>query len=169
MGSGLVQLWKEGTVGGESIKGWTVGIWSGNRPGASSLRLPRRGADAPHANAEWQFASQACSAYTLTMVSLYDTLGPDVVEYCINHSSARVIFASPAHIPHLLKLAKVCPTVKVIVCMDSWADIEAQGARPGVKSEELLRDWGKDVGVRVMDLAERASFLSAAKFRLTLS
>lgn len=103
------------------------------------------------------------------MVSLYDTLGPDVVEYCINHSSARVIFASPAHIPHLLKLAKACATIKVIVCMDSWADIEAQGARPGVKGGDVLRAWGKDVGVKVMDLAERASFLSAPSVTADLS
>lgn len=53
----------------------------------------------------WQIVSQATAAYSLALVSLYDTLGPNVVEYCINHSDTRIIFAAPAHLPQLLKLS----------------------------------------------------------------
>lgn len=90
------------------------------------------------------------------MVSLYDTLGPNVVEFCVNHSEVRVVFAAPAHIPALLTLAAVCPTLKAIVSVDSWAEIEARGTKPGVKSQVALKAWGKDRGVTVIDIDERA-------------
>lgn len=43
-------------------RGWAVGIWSANRE-------------------EWQVVDLACHAYGLVGVSIYETLGPDVVEY----------------------------------------------------------------------------------------
>ena len=39
---------------------------------------------------EWQFVALAAAAYSLTTTSLYPILGPNVVEYCINHSEAKV-------------------------------------------------------------------------------
>jgi long-subunit acyl-CoA synthetase (AMP-forming) len=50
---------------------WRLGLWSLNRP-------------------EWQIVSLAASAYSLVFVSLYETLGPNVVEYCINHAEVNV-------------------------------------------------------------------------------
>lgn len=101
--------------------------------------------------------SQAASAYSLILVSLYDTLGPDAVEYCINHSETGVVFASSVHIPALLSLAgNKCGAMKVIVSMDSWASIAARGTRPGVQNEAVLKAWGAEKGVKVMDLVERA-------------
>lgn len=107
--------------------------------------------------AEWQYASQACSAYSLVLVSLYDTLGPNVVEYCVQHSEARVIFASSVHIATLLALSAACPTIKVIVNVDSWASTEARGTRPGAQNESVLKAWGAEKGVRVLDILERQS------------
>jgi long-subunit acyl-CoA synthetase (AMP-forming) len=52
---------------------WRLGLWSLNRP-------------------EWQIVSLAASAYNLVFVSLYETLGPNVVEYCINHAEVNVRF-----------------------------------------------------------------------------
>lgn len=93
-------------------------------------------------------------AYSLALVSLYDTLGPNVVEYCINHSSTRVVFAQPNHIPALLKLVKSCPTLKCVVSVDSWDSLAMKGARPGVSGEAALKAWGAELGVRVLDIAE---------------
>lgn len=75
----------------------------------------------------------------------------------MNHSEVRVVFASASHIPALLALAGACADMKVIVSMDSWAEIEAKGARPGVKSETVLKAWGAEKGVKVMDISERTS------------
>lgn len=39
---------------------------------------------------EWQLVNFAVSSYSLVLTSLYDTLGPGVVEYCINHAEVKV-------------------------------------------------------------------------------
>jgi hypothetical protein len=71
-----------------------------------------------------------------------------------------VVFAAPAHLPALLKLAKLCPTLKVIVSVDSWSAIAARGTRPGISSEAALKSWGEQQGVKVMDIVERRLVLS---------
>jgi hypothetical protein len=150
-----MKLHADGLVGGPQQ--FAVGVWSGNSPGVSMLD---RACSAEHSAdphlfqfSEWQYANQACSAYSLTLVSLYDTLGPNVVSFCVGHSEVRVVFASPEHIPALLTLATTdeCKTLKVIISMDNWVDLE--GGR-GVGKEGVLKKWGESVGVTVLDLSE---------------
>ena len=84
----------------------------------------------------------------------------------MNHSEVRVVFASVTHIPALLALAGACSDMKVIVSMDNWSEIEARGTKPGVKSETVLKAWGAEKGVKVMDMSERTSSLYTASLRL---
>jgi long-chain acyl-CoA synthetase len=67
---------------------------------------------------EWHIITQAANAYSLAFVSLYDTLGPNTVEFCINHAEIPIIFAAPSHIPQLLTIADKCPSLKAIVSVD---------------------------------------------------
>lgn len=39
---------------------------------------------------EWQLIHLAATSYALVLTSLYDTLGPGVVEYCVNHAEVKV-------------------------------------------------------------------------------
>ena len=168
IGSGLVHLASTGVLGANlPTTQWSIGLWTVNRP-------------------EWQIASQAAIAYNLIGVSLYETLGPDVVEYCINHAEVRAVFSSPNHIPQLLDLARSgkCPTLKLVVSVDkfvlpiylmsfvfsflidscclslrSWADIDTKYGGPVVGAltkGQAFQEWGKQAGVRVMDMLERA-------------
>ena len=86
--------------------------------------------------------------------SLYDVYGPDAVEYIVNHSESRVIFANPAHIPDLLKLASKMPQVKAIVSLDSWSSIQAKNSRPGIQTAAAMTQWGDSVGIKVLDIVE---------------
>ena len=70
VGAGLMHL-AENDLALSPVTGWTVGIWALNRP-------------------EWQVVSLATTAYSLVLVSLYETLGPSAVEYCTTHSECRV-------------------------------------------------------------------------------
>ncbi|KWU41597.1 acetyl-CoA synthetase-like protein [Rhodotorula sp. JG-1b] len=134
IGSGLAYLQQTLFADSEPIQ-WKVGIWSHNRP-------------------EWQQVNQAVAAYSLTIVSLYDVYGPDAVEYIVNHSESRVIFANPAHIPDLLKLASKMPQVKAIVSLDSWSSIQAKNSRPGIQTAAAMTQWGDSVGIKVLDIVE---------------
>ncbi|GAA5827096.1 hypothetical protein JCM11251_001117 [Rhodosporidiobolus azoricus] len=136
IGSGLVRLQQE-LFPEDNATQWKVGIWSPNRP-------------------EWQHVNLAVGAYSLAIVSFYETYGPDSVKYIANHAETRVVFAASGHIPTLLKMKAKgdLPLVKAVVSVDEWASIEARGVKPGARSTETLKLWGDSVGVKVMDIVE---------------
>ncbi|KAF8332328.1 long-chain-fatty-acid-CoA ligase [Cantharellus anzutake] len=125
IGSAITQWFQDGKL----VKGdqgyEAVGIWSINRP-------------------EWQLVDLACQAYAKVSVSLYDTLGPDSVEYIVNHATLSVIFCAPEKVPELLRLAHRLPALRKIVSFDNLGD----------QAKPLLRAWGKDRGVEVLELEE---------------
>jgi len=139
IGSGLVELARQGVIKTDGkTKGWAFANWMPNRP-------------------EWQLTNFAGAAYNLIQTSLYETLGPAVVEHCINHAEVKVVFASSSHIPALLKLADKCPDVKVIVSVDNWDTIDLKsGGRAvgGLPKGAALKSWGESKGITVLDLAE---------------
>ncbi|EXB52560.1 Long chain acyl-CoA synthetase 7 [Morus notabilis] len=57
-------------------KGACIGLYFINRP-------------------EWLIVDHACAAYSYISVPLYDTLGPDVVKYVVNHADVQAIFCVP--------------------------------------------------------------------------
>lgn len=109
----------------DEISGYGVGIWSMNR-------------------AEWQLVDLAGHAFSLVGIPLYDTLGPNVVEYVINHSPLSIVFTASSHIPALLKVAPKCPSLRVIVSMDTL--MEREGA--------VLKAWAETTGVELWELPD---------------
>lgn len=57
-------------------KGARIGLYFINRP-------------------EWIIVDHACAAYSYISVPLYDTLGPDAVQFIVNHATVEVIFCVP--------------------------------------------------------------------------
>ncbi|KAK4053286.1 medium-chain fatty acid-CoA ligase faa2 [Microbotryomycetes sp. JL221] len=135
LGAGVMKLAQDGVLGQGVTDHFVIGVWCTNRP-------------------EWQLVNQGAAAYSNTLVSLYDTLGPNVVEYCINHSQTRIVFAAATHIPKLLKLAKQIPSVKAIVCVESWDSIAAKATRPHSSAEQTFKEWGASQDVAVYDITE---------------
>ncbi len=69
--------------------------------------------------AEWITASLGFYSQNLRTVSLYATLGPDAVEYIINHAQTSVVFVSKENLPGLKKvIPKIDQVVKHIVVFD---------------------------------------------------
>jgi long-chain acyl-CoA synthetase len=64
---------------------------------------------------EWIIVDHACSAYSYVSVPLYDTLGPDAVEFIVNHASVQVIFCVPQTLSTLLSFASKLTSVRLIV------------------------------------------------------
>jgi len=44
---------------------------------------------------EWIIVDHACASYSYVSVPLYDTLGPDAVQFIVNHATVEVIFCVP--------------------------------------------------------------------------
>ena len=69
--------------------------------------------------AEWVLVDAAMHAYSMVSVPLYDTLGPDAVEYITNHAELSAIACSAAMLPSVLQALPSCPNVRLLVraCM----------------------------------------------------
>ncbi|KAF9175177.1 hypothetical protein BGX20_007746 [Mortierella sp. AD010] len=132
-GSGMVKIHQDVHQLAEPAQRWTVGIWGINR-------------------AEWTISSEACSAYNLATVGLYDTLGPDAVIHGINHSECSVVVTSADHIASLLSDCAKMPGLKVIISMDPLDSTKQRQGTPVAGS--ILRTYAKDKGVLLYDWDE---------------
>jgi len=120
-GAGLVHLHEQAGVFGRA---YGVGLWCNNRP-------------------EWQITDLACMSQNLFTVSLYDTLGPETTEYIINHSKLVCVVTSIVHVPVLLMLKPRCPTLKIIISLDSMYE----GDQPLQSKGELLQHFAEERSV----------------------
>lgn len=143
----------EGSVEGPKPEAstWAVGIYSINR-------------------IEWSLADLAATFYSLYSVALYDTLGPDSVEFVLKDAEVPVLFASIDKVANVLRVAPQLPRLRVIVCMDELGSAELATSPPGGKSAsssgsggtqpsaaDVLKHWASTLGVRLMDIRELES------------
>lgn len=108
-------------VAGGLVKGDRVGVYGKNCP-------------------NWSMAQLACSSQGLVLVPLYDSLGPNAVEYVINHAEVKVVFSSVANLPNFLAARPQCPSVTKVVVMES-GDIPAAASTsqlPSVMAGEVV-------------------------------
>ncbi|XP_030525095.1 probable CoA ligase CCL6 [Rhodamnia argentea] len=82
---------------------------------------------------EWIIAMEACSAHAVTYVPLYDTLGPNAVEFIINHAEVSISFIQENKISSILSCLPKCPCLKTIVSFGDVASAQkAQAEELGV-------------------------------------
>ncbi|KAF4791759.1 Long-chain-fatty-acid--CoA ligase 1 [Turdus rufiventris] len=95
-----------------------IGIFSQNRP-------------------EWVIIEQACYAFSMVVVPLYDTLGAEAITYIVNKADLSLVFCDKPDKAKLL-LTSVekgeTPILNTIVIMDSFgADLVERGKKCGVE------------------------------------
>ncbi|KAF9195962.1 hypothetical protein BGZ50_002764 [Haplosporangium sp. Z 11] len=131
-GSGIMHL-NEVILGNTQLNRWALGIWSHGRP-------------------EWFISEMSCNCYNLVSVALYDTLGPDAVEYIVNHAEIEIVVSSANHIASILENADKLPSIKAIISMDALHDsVPVPGA---TSASQVLRAWGAQKGIKVYDFNE---------------
>ncbi|KAL8143536.1 hypothetical protein V2J09_016568 [Rumex salicifolius] len=65
---------------------------------------------------EWIISMEGCNSQAVIYVPLYDTLGPDAVEFIINHAEVSLAFVQEAKLPAILSCLPKCITfLKTIV------------------------------------------------------
>ncbi|OQS07573.1 long-chain-fatty-acid-CoA ligase [Thraustotheca clavata] len=85
--------------------------------------------------AEWVLTEMASNRMGYVLVPLYDTLGPDVIPYILNHTTMRVLVCSGDLISNVLNVKHKCPDLEYIVSMDPSisarlrADAESKGVQ----------------------------------------
>jgi long-subunit acyl-CoA synthetase (AMP-forming) len=63
----------------------------------------------------WVLTAEACNAYSMVTVPLYDTLGPDAVRYISGHAELAAIACSASLLSVLLPCLAECPTIQLVV------------------------------------------------------
>lgn len=67
---------------------------------------------------EWLMADIGCSyLYGMTIVPLYDTLGPENISYCLKNSMMSVLFCGSASVDTILKTEEL-HNLKNLVAFD---------------------------------------------------
>lgn len=66
-------------------------------------------------SSEWVIGAEACNAYSLVNVALYDTLGEENRVFIVQQAEVLVIVTTPDLVKNVTSLVKECPTLKAIV------------------------------------------------------
>ena len=61
-----------------------------------------------------------------------------------NHCPLSIIFSTPNHISSLLKIVSKCPSLRVIVSIDTLPPAE----------KAVLQDWASHVGIELLEMPE---------------
>jgi len=88
-----------------------LGLQTGEKVGLYSIN-----------RAEWVIAEQACYHYSFITTPLYDTLGPNAVEFIINHASLPIVVCSADKADNVLSVASKCQCLRNVVSMDPLTD-----------------------------------------------
>ncbi|ETP40492.1 hypothetical protein F442_12178 [Phytophthora nicotianae P10297] len=73
---------------------------------------------------EWSVVEHSTNRMAYTLVPLYDTLGPTVVPYIINHTEIKVVFCAKDQVKTFMACVKGCPSVETIVQFEAKIDGE---------------------------------------------
>lgn len=79
----------------------------------------------------WVVAEQACNAYGMVTVPLYDTLGPEAAEFIINQAEIATVVCGEDKLSLLAGLAAKCPSLRNVIVMDSFPLRRASGGAGG--------------------------------------
>lgn len=72
---------------------------------------------------------EACNSHAITYVPLYDTLGPNAVEFVINHAEVSIAFIQESKIPAMLTCLPECSSyLKTIVSFGDISSIQKKEA-----------------------------------------
>merc|ERR1719197_668526 len=77
----------------------------------------------------WVIGAEACNAYSLVSVAIYDTLGEENREYIVNQSDIRGIVSTGNLLKNICALSKSCPNLKYVIMLDGANDQQKKQAK----------------------------------------
>ncbi|XP_052179737.1 probable CoA ligase CCL6 [Diospyros lotus] len=78
---------------------------------------------------EWIISMEACSSHAITYVPLYDTLGPNAVEFIINHAEVSIAFVQENKLAAILACLPMCNShLKTIVSFGEISGMQKKEA-----------------------------------------
>ncbi len=105
---------------------------------------------------EWAITDIACALGDISVVTLYDTLGPDSTQYIIEQCGLKTIFITRDKIKGILDLVRddKCQTLKNLVILDEYKEEDAKECEEaGISLTEIYTviDQGKELKIKLPD------------------
>eukprot|EP00002_Diphylleia_rotans_P034555 TRINITY_DN7433_c0_g1_i1.p1 TRINITY_DN7433_c0_g1~~TRINITY_DN7433_c0_g1_i1.p1 ORF type:complete len:710 (-),score=162.26 TRINITY_DN7433_c0_g1_i1:226-2355(-) len=79
---------------------------------------------------EWVIAAQACNCLSLTSVALYDTLGPDAVQFIVEDAKVSVVVCTKQNTAKILQVLDQMPSLKQIIEVHHGSQTETTPSTP---------------------------------------
>ncbi|KAI8925185.1 hypothetical protein BC831DRAFT_462104 [Entophlyctis helioformis] len=131
-GCGLQHIYNN-VIKGDRTAEWCLGICSVNR-------------------AEWVIADFGAQAFSIPVVALYDTLGPDASEFILNHADVSIIVATVDKVPFLLSLGSKAPKLRAIIAIDPFPSAKPKmGAMSPI---DVCKQWAAEKGMGLFSFQE---------------
>ncbi|KAK7264344.1 hypothetical protein RJT34_31951 [Clitoria ternatea] len=121
---------------GSSMRG--RGVNPGDRCGIYGSNCP-----------EWIITMEACNSYGVINVPLYDSLGPNAVEFIINLAEISIAFVQDNKIPSVLSCLDRCSTLKTIV---SFGNVSTTQKKEAEELGASCISWGEFLELGNLDL-----------------
>jgi long-chain acyl-CoA synthetase len=80
-------------------------------------------------SAEWIIAAEACNAYNLVNVALYDTLGEENRNFIVQQAEILVVLTTPDLLKNVAALAKDSPSLKAVILIGEATDAHRELAK----------------------------------------
>jgi long-chain acyl-CoA synthetase len=113
---------------------------------------------------EWVIGELGGHRQRLATVALYDTLGPETIEFVLNHAEVPVLLLSADKILNILQMREKLPLLKGLISMDSldtFSDMIPPAMLAGIPFPgtmpvpgHVLRAWAAEKGLKLIDFAE---------------
>jgi len=110
--------------------------------------------------AEWVITESALTRHSCVSVPLYDTLGPDAVQYICNHAALSCVVCHTAVLSTLLATLHACPTIKLVVVFGGAGKAHSQ---TGISSPPLPPSPVAGCAVLSFDALRAAGHAAPAK------
>ena len=104
-------------------------VASGLRPGESNVGMYSKNRH------EWVVGALGVWSQSMRCVALYDTFGPDAIQFIVGQAEIGLLFASKENLPAILRVAANCPNLTQVVQFDdrqSWQNVAEAVSREDV-------------------------------------
>jgi len=94
---------------------------------------------------EWLLIDEACSAYSLISVPMYDTFDKEALAYIIEHSELSVVVTSVKFIDRLLEISENLKVLKHVIIIEDEEDLKETHKEICEKRGLTLRTFKQDI------------------------
>ncbi|XP_046839052.1 long-chain-fatty-acid--CoA ligase 5-like [Xenia sp. Carnegie-2017] len=117
---------------------------------------------------EWVLAEQGCNRFSMVIIPLYDTLGPDACTFIINQAQIKIIVCDEQKVETLLKNIDKCEGLKYIIKIGESVpeDEQEQAQKHGVEILTFMDVEERDPKGVMITHANMVAEVSAIQFLL---